>query len=334
MTLEPLEPAKGVEMFCADLATERADATINAYNYRLGHFTRWCDIEDIANLNVLTGRLLHEYRLWRRDDGDLNRVSEKTQMDTLRVFIKWLESIDAVEQDLATKVRSPSLSDDDNVRDDVLEADRSKKILDYLTKYEYASLPHVTLLLLCHTMMRTGGVRALDVDDHDASNSSIEVLHREETPIKNKSRGERFIALSDSVNGVLIDWIEDRRPNVTDEFGREPLLASTAGRLHKSTIRKYSYQYTRPCIISGECPHGRAPESCEARNDSQAYKCPSSRSPHAIRRGKITYNLEQKKPEKFISDRENVSLEILSKHYDARDKLTKMEQRRDFVDDY
>lgn len=334
MTLEPLHPEKGVEMFCADLATDRADETINAYNYRLGHFTRWCDIEDIENLNDLTGRLLHQYRLWRRDDGDLNKVSEKTQMDTLRVFIKWLESVDAVEQDLATKVRSPSLSDDDNVREDVLEADRAKKILDYLTKYEYASLPHVTLLLLYHTMMRTGSVRALDVGDHDASNASIEVLHREGTPIKNKSRGERFIALSDRVNEVLVDWVEDRRPNVTDEFGRVPLLASTFGRLHKSTIRKYSYQYTRPCIILGECPLDRAVKSCEARDDSQAYNCPASRSPHAIRRGKITRNLEQKKSEKFISDRANVSLDILSKHYDARDEKSKMEQRRDLVDEY
>lgn len=334
MTLEPLHPVTGVEMFCADLATERADATIEAYNYRLGHFTRWCDIEDIDNLNVLTGRLLHEYRLWRRADGDLNRVSEKTQMDTLRVFIDWLESIDAVEPDLSTKVRSPSLSNGDNVREDLLEADRARKIIEYLTKYEYASLPHVTLLLLYHTMMRTGSVRALDVGDHDASNASIEVRHREGTPIKNKSRGERFIALSDAVNEVLMDWIEARRPDVTDEVGREPLLASTSGRLHKSTIRKYAYRYTRPCIVSGECPHDRTVDSCVARDNSKAYKCPSSRSPHAIRRGKITHNLEQKKSEKFISDRANVSLEILSKHYDARDAQSKMEQRRDFVDEY
>lgn len=334
MTLEPLHPATGVEMFCADLATERAEATIEAYNYRLGHFTRWCDIEDIENLNVLTGRLLHEYRLWRREDGELNRVSEKTQMDTLRVFINWLESIDAVESDLATKVRSPSLADDDNVREDLLEADRAMEMLDYLAKYEYASLPHVTILLLYHTMMRTGSARALDVDDFDASTASIEVLHREGTPIKNKSRGERFIALSDSVIGVLIDWVENKRPDSTDELDREPLLASTAGRIHKSTIRKYSYQYSRPCIVSGECPHNRAVDSCEARDNSYAYKCPSSRSPHAIRRGKITHNLAQKKPEKYISDRANVSLEILSKHYDARDEQSKMEQRRDFVGEY
>jgi len=28
-------------------------------------------------MNELTGRLLHEYRLWRRDEGDLAPASEK-----------------------------------------------------------------------------------------------------------------------------------------------------------------------------------------------------------------------------------------------------------------
>lgn len=45
---------------------------------------------------TLGGRQLHEFRLWRREDGDSNTVSEKTQMDTLRLFSRWLESIDCV----------------------------------------------------------------------------------------------------------------------------------------------------------------------------------------------------------------------------------------------
>jgi len=39
-------------------------------------------------------------------DGDLNEVSETKQMDTCRIFIRWLESIDGVEQDLSEKVVS------------------------------------------------------------------------------------------------------------------------------------------------------------------------------------------------------------------------------------
>ena len=36
---------------------------------------------------MLSGRQLYKCRLWQREDGDLNKVSEKTQMDTLRVPI-------------------------------------------------------------------------------------------------------------------------------------------------------------------------------------------------------------------------------------------------------
>jgi hypothetical protein len=43
----------------------------------------------IDNLRGLTSRRLHEYRLWRRNVGELSPASEKTRMDTVRVFIRW-----------------------------------------------------------------------------------------------------------------------------------------------------------------------------------------------------------------------------------------------------
>ena len=72
-------------------------------------------------------------------EGDLSPATEKTQMDTLRVFIKWLESIDGVEQDLYTKVLSPNLTGDDNIQDEMLDSKRAERILTYLEEYEYAS---------------------------------------------------------------------------------------------------------------------------------------------------------------------------------------------------
>ena len=65
----------------------------------------------INNLNDLPGRVLHRFRLWRREEGDLEPVTEKTQMDTLRVFIRWLESIDGVRKNLHTKVPTLTLRD-------------------------------------------------------------------------------------------------------------------------------------------------------------------------------------------------------------------------------
>lgn len=57
-------------------------------------------------------------------------------MDTLRVFIRWLESIDGVEQDLSQEVLSPSITPDENSRDVMLDSDRASEVLAHLEKYE------------------------------------------------------------------------------------------------------------------------------------------------------------------------------------------------------
>jgi len=53
--------------------------------------------------------------------------------------------------------------------------------------------------------------------------------------------------------------------------------------------------------------------------------CPSSVSPHAIRRGAITHHLNSDVPETAVGDRANVSLNVLENHYDQRSKRDRME---------
>ncbi|WP_459192051.1 tyrosine-type recombinase/integrase [Halosimplex sp. J119] len=335
MSLEPIDPETALELYLADKENDLADASLKAHRYRLNHFIRWCEQEDIENLNTLTGRQLHEYRLWRRNEGDLSPVTEKTQMDTLRVFVRWLESVDGVEQDLSEKVLSPSITPEQNTRHETLEAETAEKVLGHLEKYEYATIEHVTLSLMWHTMMRIGGVHALDVDDYHSDDQYIEVRHRPEggTPIKNKEAGERLVALSDRVCDLLNDWVADQRPDGTDSAGREPLLTTPQGRASKSTLRFYVYKWTQPCRYTGECPHERDPMDCEARPRNHSSKCPSSLNPHAIRRGSITHSLNNDMPDKVVSDRANVSSEVIEQHYDRRSEREKMEQRRGYLDD-
>jgi len=320
MSLEPIEPKHALDLYIADRQNSVSQATVYSHRSRLGHFIRWCGNNDITNLNSLTGRQLHEFRLWRRMEGDLAPTTEKTKMDTLRVFVKWLESIDAVEQDLHTKVLSPTLSGDDNVRDAMLSSERADRILNYLKKYEYASRAHVALTLMWHTMMRVGEVHSLDCSDYDPVDQSLQVRHRPETgtTLKNQYQGERFVALSEEVCELLDDWLECTRPAVTDNHDREPLVSTPQGRAHTTTLRKDCYRYTRPCVTTGECPHEREIESCDAASYDEASKCPSVKSPHALRRGGITHALQEGWPMKAVGDRANVSETVLSMHYDSR----------------
>jgi len=334
MSLEPIDPETALDLYLADKQNELAEASLEAHRYRLQHLVRWCNEQDIENLNSLTGRQLHKYRLWRRNEGDLGKVTEKTQMDTVRVFIRWLESIDGVEQDLSEKVLSPSITPDENSRDVMLDTDRANEVLTQLEKFEYASVQHVAISIMWHTMMRVGGAHALDVRDYDSDEQYLKVRHRPETetPIKNKGDGERLVAISDQLSDLIGDWLASQRPDVTDSHGRRPLLASNYGRVQKGTLRGYVYEWTRPCVAGNECPHDRDPDQCEAMEHRCASKCPSSVSPHAIRRGSITHSLNSDMPDKVVSDRANVTQRVIEQHYDQRTEREKMEQRRDYLD--
>lgn len=331
--LEPIEPDEALSLYLDHRQREVSDATLRSHKSRLGHFIRWCDEEGIENLNDLTGRRLHEFRLWRCNQNDgIKPVTEKTQMDTLRVFVRFLETIDGVPRDLSEKVQSPDLGSKENVRDELLDREHAEAVLEYLGKYKYASRPHVVLTLQWHTMLRRGAVSALDLQDYDSNNQSLAVRHRPDTgtPIKNQDDGERLVALRPEVCEILDDWIDDKRDDVIDEYGRDPLVATPYGRIHPTTVTAIVYNWSRPCIL-GPCPINRDPEDCEAASYEDASKCPESVSSHAVRKGSITHHLESDIPTEVVSARANVAPGVIEKHYDRRTEQAKMEQRRKFL---
>lgn len=333
--LEPLGPADAYDWWLEQAEDEYAPSTLRAYRSRVMHLIEFCEAEGIENLNELTGRDLFRFRTRLKKERDLNDVSLKGKLTAVRSFVKWCESINACSEALHRDVVLPSLDYKEDVRDNVIDKETMDEILDYLNQYEYASFKHALLLTAWETHLRTGSLHSLDVEDLDRGARQLTVQHRPETDtrLKNGSRGNRVVALSENLTSVLSDYIAHQRPSTEGEHSRRPLFASEHGRMSKSNLRQACYGATRPCQYTNECPHGREMnrEGCKAVNYSYADSCPSSESLHAVRRGGITWRLSEDVPISVVSDRANVSQRTLERHYDARHEAQKSEQRREHL---
>ena len=329
--LEPIEPAEAVDWYLDHRKPDLSEKSMQNHKYRLNNFLEWCEEEGLNNLNRLTGRELHRYRSWR--SKDIKTVTLVNELRTLRVFLEFCASIDGVEEGLREKVLIPSVSDGEEAKDEHIDPERAEEILDYLNRFEYANRSHVIAAVLWHTGIRLGTLRALDVDDFDSDEPCLVVRHRpeSETPLKNGEAAERSIYVGDHYRAVIEDYIKYNRHDVTDDYGREPLITSDQGRLSEGAVRTAVYRLTQPCSY-GECPHDREPTECEYTNYAKVSGCPSSLSPHAIRRGSITAHLREGTPTEVVSDRMNVSAGVLDKHYDERTEREKMRVRRELLE--
>lgn len=337
-SLEPMSPREAVDKYFDNRSFK--PATKNTIKSSLcNFFLPWCeDIAGIENMNDLTGNDLADYRVWRREKASkrvekLKPKSEETQQKITRKFIEYCETWEVVRPNLHEYVIVPTVSKDDEVRDEVLASDTAKYVLEWLRKYEYGDIEHMVWLLLSSCGARTGGIHSLDRTDYISNDDGayLKFRHRPETgtSLKNGEEGERNVDIPKSVSEVLDDYIEDNRISITDEYGREPLLTTNHGRLSKSTIRNYVYAWTRPCAIGQECPYGRDPDECDAaRRNNWAFECPDSLSCHPVRKGYITAELKAGVPKEIISERCDVSESIMDKHYDHRSEEEKMEARR------
>ncbi|WP_144901398.1 tyrosine-type recombinase/integrase [Halobellus captivus] len=331
--LEPLTPWEAVKMYLDHREPELSEKSVMNHKYRLDVFLEFCEERGIENLNELTGRDLHRFRTWRSEQ-DITTMTLRTNLATLRVFLEFCASIDGVEQGLREKVVLPEVSREEQSKDVKLDVDRAEAILEHMERFEYASRAHVVMAIFWHTGVRLGTLRALDLDDVDLETPCLRVRHRSETstPLKNGKAADRSIALGEQYAKVIEDYITHNRIKIEDSHGREPLISSNQGRLTESSVRLIAYKWTRPCMI-GDCPHDKDPVSCEYMSSKHASGCPSSRSPHGIRRGALTRMLRQGTPEEVVSGRSNVTSDVLELHYDQRSERERMELRREFLED-
>jgi len=331
-TIDPVDISEAIELYLTHRQQELSQNTLRSHRYRLSHLRRWANENGLTTTDDLTGKKLMQYRTWRQQDGDLNTVTLHTQMTTVRVWVKFLESIDAVANNLHESVDVPRM-DGTVRRETVLPVEQAEAIDDYLSNYQYASTDHILWTILYGVGVRLGGAHSVDVDDIDFSEGRVWFRHRpdEGTTLKNGTEGERPVTLSERLIQVLDDYVSEVRSDVTDDHGRRPLLTTASGRPSKSTLRRWIYRWTQPCQIGLDCPHDTTEAACDVAGYTDSPSgCPSVVSPHAIRRRVIIDYRKDEIPDKYISDRCNVSQQIMDNVYDVRDPETKQEDRANY----
>ncbi|WP_079980794.1 MULTISPECIES: site-specific integrase [unclassified Haloarcula] len=335
MSLEPLAPDTAVEQYLKSREQDATDSTVRNHRYRLRQFLQWAEETGLDNMNELTGRLAERFKNWRISERDINSVTLEQHLRTFRVFVRWCESVDAVEQGTADKIIVPRVSQGEKVREEHVDNEQADAIIDYLHRFEYASRSQVLFHTLWHTGCRRGALHALDLDDWHPQDRYLAFRHRPETdtPLKLKDDGERHVTVSDDrLAQSLDDYIAENRHDVTDEHGRKPLFTTRNGRISGNSIQQHVYKVTRPCFYAGECPHNREIDDCEGTQASGYSSCPSSLSPHPVRRGAITAHLNNDIPKEIASERMSVSVDTLEEHYDARTAEEKRQNRAQYLD--
>jgi len=330
-TLEPIDPNEAYRLWKESRINEVAQATLELQGWQIEKFVEWLEEQEIADMRDVSARTIHEFRLGLDSDLAQNTIAQR--VGTVTRFLRFCVSIDAVDPSVPERVEVPNRRGEP--RTESLEDEQAEATLSYFRQFAYASKRHALLLLTWRTGLRTGTLRALDTADVEQAKNRLRIRHRPETetPLKNGTPAERYVALSATVTDVLTDYVQYQRPDVEDEYGRNPLFATTEGRASVNTLRRWFQAATRPCLYT-DCPHDKNPSDCQASQSMrEAKECPSSVSGHPIRRGAITRFLRDDVPEKVISDRCNVSQSVLDDHYDIRSEDEKAEQRREYFDD-
>jgi site-specific recombinase XerD len=337
MTLEHVSPDEAVQLYVQDRKPELSQSTVYEHRTRLRRFTEWAsDDPDVEMMADMTRQKAYQYKAHRTDEVAPSTL--ENEMRTFRLFLRFCENFGCSPNGVAASLRIPTAPKSKRSRDIQLEPDNAAEILEYFERFEYCSFRHVMFSLMWNLGARISGIRALDLDDfHETSPDGpfVNFVHRPETgtPLKNGWKSERKPAIRDEMKELLLDYIEARRHDVTDDHGREPLLTTKQGRPVKTTIQRNIYGVTRPCFYTDECPLDREISECDAANSyNAASKCPDSRSPHTLRRGRATENANDGMPEEMICDRMDMSPDVFREHYRQQTEDDKRALQRKFLD--
>lgn len=324
-----LSPRDAVSRYLRRRQSDATERSVDTWHYRLKLFVEWCEGVGIGRIGDLQPYDMDEYYEIR--SAEIRPATLEGEMWTLKKFAEYVDQLGATDG-LRDSVRIPDIDDDDRVDDTKLRTEAALMLLDHYRDDSswFGSRQHVVLELAWMTGARQGGLRALDLRDFHDDERFVEFVHRPETgtPLKKKRDGERPVGLPEQTVDAIAWYVEHKRDDVRDEYDRQPLLTTQRGRPTRGTIRNWMYLATQPCNHS-ECPHGKDRETCEWVHQLRASKCPSSRSPHPVRTGSITYQLNLGFPAAVVAERVNATVETIKQHYDHADREERRQRRRD-----
>lgn len=329
-----LTPEEAVQRFVAKRRNKNTEKTVRSYENRLRQFVRWTqDRDDIETMRDIDGWIVDEYERFLDERGDAPSTV-KGKIVSFKELVKYCVSLDVVDADLLDRIKIPKLDEDDQTDDTRLETAEAQRLLEYYRQStrDYGTVQHVVLELMWHIGGRISCFRALDLGDYDPDNRVIRFRSREPTRLKDGTKHERNVAIPEPVADALNFWIERERLDKRDDEGRQPLLTTRFGRPADSTIQTWAYLATEPCIHTS-CPHNKRRETCDYTEKSHASKCPSSRAPHQIRTGSITWQLNRGLSYVKVAERVAASPETIRRYYDKADLDDELARRRPDTDD-
>lgn len=323
-----LSPREALERWLNKMRASKAENTVSSYHYQLKLFIEFCEEEGITPISDLTGWDIETYETERRKQ-DVELLSLSKELHTLTQFLEYCARIELVNEELPEKVDPPDVPRDAHVDETRLHTDDAKALLSWYDENDYGSRAHALLTVTWYTGCRLGGIRTLDLGDYSSEEQYLQFIHRPDrgTPLKNGRDGERAVGLTEYVVDVLDAYIDNHRHEKFDDNGDAPLFASEVGRASPNAVRAWMYLATQPCLHS-PCPHGNERETCEYVDYSKGSQCPSSRSPHQVRTGSITWQLNRGVPIEAVAERVNTSVRVLKRHYDQPTRIEELEERR------
>jgi len=313
----------------------RSPATIAQYKRTIPAFIDFANENSVTSTHNLTTHIIDAYvdELLQEYDTDATVL---TYTKNLRAWLDWLSNRGYCDSALAQILNRDDLGLSPAARDEALPHQQAAHIINSHRKQRFGTAQHALLELLDNTGPRLGGIHSLDVGDIYFEERDAAFHHRpgQGTRLKNGDKtddipgnSERVVRVKQEAIDAIEHYVKTERPDVTDEYGRNPLFATSYGRANKSTLRRWVYEATSCRWANTELSDA----SCDGNCDPDSNVCPHSYYPHAVRRGSIVSHIVGDLSHSKASERFDVSIPVIKRHYDPRVEQARKEDRAEAV---